>query len=181
MKYISLDLETTGLKVKEFSRIIGLSMVIEDTENIQDVYELPHLTFLVNQGEFVGEPYALSMSENSKFLRMIATNDRSLCDILSPDEAKARIKHFVKFHFPDRKPIVAGQNVGTFDLRFLSELEDLFCFRTIECGSVFIDWKRGGPQSLLNVKKKLGVEGEVTHNMYDDALDVIRCLRKNYQ
>lgn len=172
MRYISLDIETTGLD-PETCQVLELAMVLEDTENIQPVDDLPHFRILIEPpGPIRGEPYALWM--NAELLQDIATGQGIL---ESQAFRKARnwlITQGYDTH-KDSRAFVAGKNVAGFDLKFLPKtLISCFHHRVIDPGSVFMNWEKG-PQSLSAL---LG--SQVTHNALQDAKDVITVLRREY-
>jgi len=183
MKYISLDLETTCLEPMVPENILMLSMVVEDTDHpeIPD-YELPHFTcyFKNPKDKYTGSASALGM--NNWIFDVISgksATDYPIYDINGNDFEK-KILIFLYNNFGAYEKItLAGKNVAVFDYQFLPEwLQKCFRRRMIDPGSVFIDFKDKKIKSLLELKMELKVEGFVSHDAYDDALDVIRILRK---
>ena len=66
MKYISIDVETTGLN-PETCQILSIGAVIEDTQKQLDFEEIPkfHCTILKNERDIIsGEIYALNMNRD---------------------------------------------------------------------------------------------------------------------
>jgi len=87
------------------------------------------------------------------------------------------------------KPIVinvAGKNFGTFDKLFLEKLPWWKKLiqpkqRVLDPAILCCDWYTDESLPSLNeCKKRLGVQGVVTHNALEDAWDVIQILRKFY-
>jgi hypothetical protein len=82
--------------------------------------------------------------------------------------------------------IVAGKNVAGFDMMFLpKDLKRRFAHRTIDPGSVLIDWDQKAPPSsndLANQYKAANPSADnvVYHDAYQDAKDVITWLRQSY-
>ena len=78
----------------------------------------------------------------------------------------------------------AGKNFAGFDLQFLIALDDrfrtLFRHRTLDAGSLLVDWSDQCPASLDLLKQRHLGGGTVAHDAIDDALDVIRLLRTTY-
>lgn len=66
MRYISVDLETTGLSLN--SDIIEMGIVIDDLSEVKPVEELPKLRILFRHHVLSGEPYALGMHVESGLL-----------------------------------------------------------------------------------------------------------------
>lgn len=150
MKYVSIDIETTGLDpVKD--QILSIGAVIEDTTKDTPLSELPQLHLVIQRDRIEGNPFACSM--NWKLLELMAKASQS-------EQKKVEIenKHNVKIigeswaamylydflekhncgeissstpHKTDSymgpvqmqvKTIVAGKNFATFDKLFLERL-----------------------------------------------------------
>jgi hypothetical protein len=87
------------------------------------------------------------------------------------------------------KPVTinaAGKNFGTFDKPFLEKLlwfQKLINVRQriLDPAILCVDWTHDETlPNLTECKKRVGVEGIVTHNALEDAWDVIEVLRKKY-
>lgn len=61
MKYVSIDIETTGLD-RENDQIVSIGLAIEDTNNIVPVDKLPQLYIIVLHDRLAGSPHALTMN-----------------------------------------------------------------------------------------------------------------------
>lgn len=185
MKYVSIDLETTGLDNKGPEKILQISMIVEDTNNLKPLDQLPHFTAFIKQSEITGEPYALAM--NYWILDIISGRKENNTNypIISLKELYAQASEFLNEHFPkgSGKIPFAGKNVAMFDYNFLpSGLQKRVSYRIIDPTSMFIDWKKDEkPPGLGEIKKRLGLEEVVTHDAFDDALDVIKILRTQYE
>ena len=68
MKYISIDLETTGLE-KDRYEILSFGAIIEDTENNLPLSEIPKFHAAILHNEITGSPFALNM--NKKIIEAI--------------------------------------------------------------------------------------------------------------
>ncbi|KKK50772.1 hypothetical protein LCGC14_3121670, partial [marine sediment metagenome] len=175
MKYVSIDLETTGLDTKK-DQVIMVAMMVEDTENKLPREELPTFACFVQHERYEGSPFALWL--NSWIFEVLAKKDESKYPIYPYDLWEQEALDFLNDHFPEQKVIPAGKNVGSFDLQFFSPLlKRKFIHRSIDPGSVFIDWKSNQLGSLDDIKRRLDIKGEVTHDAVDDAWDVIEVLR----
>jgi oligoribonuclease (3'-5' exoribonuclease) len=182
MKYVSLDLETTGLDPRT-CQILMISAVVEDTERPDvPVRELPHFTCFVSHKEYRGQAKALHM--NGWIFDILGRADGSIGHLpgigrVFPQEmAIVGLEAFLDEN--GGKLVLAGKNVAGFDIPFLIEAgfdRDLYAHhRTIDAGSVFIDWSKSTPPSLSEISGQV-----VTHNAYDDACLVIECLRRSYE
>jgi oligoribonuclease (3'-5' exoribonuclease) len=63
MKYISIDIETTGLD-REVCQILSVGAVIEDTNNPLPLTELPTFHCAIKRSSVYGELYALNMNKD---------------------------------------------------------------------------------------------------------------------
>ena len=131
MKYVSIDIETTGLD-PETCQIIQIGAVIEDTLIEKPVDELPRFQCLVEHSQISGSPFALRM--NAEILAKLGEleradrNDRSEIrkrhNILPPSLVAKSFKMWLAangFESTDDSPIsitAAGKNFATFDKLF---------------------------------------------------------------
>lgn len=209
MKYASLDLETTGLSPAQ-ENILMLSLVVEDTDKAKDVpvEALPHFTCYIRQKEpFQGEFFALAM--NAWILDIIAGRDKistaaKAYPILTAYPANKTVQgtdangtpvtsvenlywveqctKFLKYHFGDKRITIAGKNVAGFDIPFMpKEIRSMFKHKALDPATLFIDWAtdKDAP-GLEECKKRAGIMTPVAHDAREDAMDVIRLLRRFY-
>lgn len=178
MKYISLDVETTGLR-PNYDQLLQVAMVVEDTElSGIPVEQLPYFCVIVKHEEIRGQLYALGL--NGWILDLISgrTGAGSPHPILEQEEMFDAANEFLDRHFGNSGRInVAGKNAAGFDIRFLpTGISDRFRHRVIDPGSVFVDWSANCLPSLGDL---IG-ESVVSHDALEDARDVITCLRRSY-
>lgn len=185
MKYVSFDLETTSL-VPSPEHILGIALVIEDTEKDIPVEDLPTFACIINHKEFKGQAYALSM--NSWILDMLSKKVPAKYPVYNFHGENGRlpwmddIKDFLYAHLGRPRYNLGGKNVGTFDLNFMPDsFRELWRHRVVDLGSVFVDWNEATLPDLATIKKKANIPGIVTHDMVEDARDVIRCARTTYK
>lgn len=62
MRYVSIDIETSGLN-PEKNKVLSIGAIIEDTENLLTFEEIPKFNALVLQNEIVGSPRAITMNK----------------------------------------------------------------------------------------------------------------------
>jgi hypothetical protein len=80
----------------------------------------------------------------------------------------------------------AGKNFAGFDKKFLEKLprwKQVFSIRSrvLDPGILFVDWANDESlPSLDQCKQRAGIDGVVTHNAVEDAMDVVMLLRKKY-
>jgi len=63
MKYISIDVETTGLE-KDRHQILSIGAIIEDTSKKLPFDEIPKFHAAILHNEIIGSPFALNMNKN---------------------------------------------------------------------------------------------------------------------
>lgn len=97
--------------------------------------------------------------------------------------AQMYMRQFLHIHFGDKLPHAAGFNVGSFDNQFFKcryqEEKPMFHHRSIEVGSLFMNWQKG-PGTSYETRKILGLDGDVAHDAYLDNIDTILAVRKAY-
>ena len=190
MRYVSIDLETTGLDTQR-CQVLQVALVIEDTAVDAPVERLPCFECLVAPyaGRVEGEPYALAL--NADLLRALDTAPKGgwvvkyrgrNVQVLAHNLWEEDALEWLTKHFGNQRVTVAGKNAAGFDLRFLCypPLQAKFRHRALDPGSVFVDWTQDQLPSLDELKVSRGVDGPVTHDALEDARDVIRVLRTAY-
>lgn len=151
MKYVSIDLETTGLNENQDS-ILEFGAIIEDTAKQLPYEELPKFHALCVQKRIEGEPFALAM--NSKVLQEICDQTKAAefqyavrrqfeqkADApdgggeplisplpqpyyLTPGNLLEYFARFIAANNLQHKPLIgAGKNFAGFDLQFIKRLE----------------------------------------------------------
>lgn len=225
MKYISIDIETTGLD-PEFNQILSIGAVIEDTLNQLPFEELPKFHAVIKRESVYGSLFALNMNKDlieTMVHYSTAKDQDEKNDIVqmtgmhfyNEDEVVEALFQFCyrnglvdldpNFINNTRKivdgisyPILtsnmpktylncAGKNFAGFDKKFLEKLprwKQVFSIRSrvLDPGILFVDWINDESiPSLDQCKQRAGIEGVVTHNAVEDAMDVVMLLRKCYQ
>ncbi len=182
MKYLSIDIETTGLD-PEKCNILEIACIIEDTEKKLPREECPQFNFYIHNDYYSFEPDALEM--NFKLIERINTVRRTYGDVLTRiDELEGILSNFLDVYGIENITL-AGANLEGFDMKFLSKhlpnLLKRFNRRAIEPAHFFVDWEKDEKlPTLQECKKRAGIKGDVAHNALDDAWDVIQVLRTQY-
>lgn len=225
MKYISIDIETTGLD-PETCQILSIGAVIEDTLNPIPFEDLPKFHGVIKRENVSGSLFALNMNREliETIVQYSAAQDQDeKNDIVhmtgmqfyQEDEIVEALFHFCyrnglvpvdpnflnkPMHVVDgtayptltsNMPKVylncAGKNFAGFDKKFLEKLprwKQVFSIRSrvLDPGILFVDWiNDDSVPSLDECKKRAGIDGVVTHNAVEDAMDVVMLLRQCYQ
>ncbi len=190
MKYVALDIETTGLDPQK-DQILQIAMVLEDTTAPQvHVEDLPTFERVIRHPRLSGDPAALAMNaglisamaEYNFEERRILHLGRKIDVSMNLSSVIYDLNIWFYDHFFDKKPIIAGKNVGSFDLQFMGEdFRKRVHYRSIEVGSVMLGaepsrWLEDKPPSLNDLLH----DKDVAHDALEDARDVIRVLRRSY-
>lgn len=178
MRYVSLDLETTGLDPVT-CQVLQIAMVLEDTEDQIPVNHLPRLNLYVRHEKLTGASFALAM--NTTILKILSGTYVSSVPIFSQDGAVEKIQEWLRDIFGKKKITLAGKNVASFDLPFLTAMgvpNEIFSHRYLDPGPMFFDpCEDDIPPNLKICLERAGYVGDVSHDALDDARDVIRCIR----
>lgn len=221
MKYVSIDIESSGLDHKN-CQILSVGAVVEDTNNILPLDELPTFHCAVLHNRIEGEPFAVNLNKEliSRIVEYQTSDDKEAVEkkynMLFRKEEDV-VKELWKFlirseviegnygghveydkkhdcwyptvtsNVPVSHITVAGKNVATFDKLFLEQLprwKQLLKIRQriIDPTVFFTDWSNDEAlPNLSTCKERAGFDSHVSHDAVDDAKDVIRLLRKNYE
>lgn len=184
MKYLSIDIETTGLSPTE-NDILEIGAYLEDTTTLLPREQLPYFHIYLDMPTFRGNAFALAM--NHEILKKIAELQKAKDKVLlcPPNEVSARLQAFLDGQFIVDKIIPAGKNFGSFDLQFLRQLPNFdkvkLHHRQIDPTMLFTDFKKDiVPPDLSACKKLAKLPEAVTHQALDDSWDVISLMRTKY-
>ena len=189
MKYISIDLETTGLDPIN-NDIIEFGAVLDDLNNMLPLEQLPKFHAYICKEEYKGQPYALSM--HPTIFRRIATKEEGYNYLYPNTLGKSFLNFLIQNGYEldekNGKQIkrtvinVAGKNFGSFDLPFLNNKTNFSSsvkirHRIIDPGILCLE---KGDKAVPGTKlclERIGITKEVAHTTIEDALDVIQIVR----
>ena len=187
MKYVSIDLETTGLD-PDTCDIVEFGAVIEDTNNQLPLSELPTFhTYILppKWGFYRGEPYALSM--HPTIFRRIATKEEGY-RYEEPSSLGGSFTVWLMqqgvIGFSGERVSVAGKNFDSFDRNFLNKLPNFSQLVSLHHRSIdpaILYWHPHEDDKLPGLElclKRAGIDKPVTHNAVEDALLVVELVRK---
>ena len=192
-KYVSIDIETTGLN-HDKCQIIQFGAVIDDF--ITPIKDLPKLDLYVlsDNGEYYWESYAFEMNKNifeeiqniHKITNSYKTSYTKLHT--SASDLKYFFNEWLKNNNYNQKILIAGKNFAAFDKKFLDKIsffnnEELkFSRRYLDVGSMYYDpnLDKEDIPDLIKCVERAGFEPEGLHQAVDDAIMVVKCIRHKY-
>ena len=188
MKYVAIDIETTGLDPDK-NEIIEFAAVIEDSNfSKPPVTELPQFQTYVHDGEALyGDVFALNM--NADIIRILADrpDDKTIThpsDLYDVFTCWLGLQDLVFDASP--KITVAGKNFAGFDMRFLrrndERWEKLIRHRFLDPATANISWAIDDkpPNLELCLRRQFGHGPTKLHSAVADCWDVIDLLRRQY-
>lgn len=189
MRYISLDLETSGGKPQRH-QILELAAVVEDTKRPRPLADLPVFRRAVRHHEYVGTAGALAL--NARLLEELARKEPNP-EICPPDELLPQLREFLlaQGFKADKHNCVtvtmAGKNIASFDLGFLRELPGYGTLvraepAMLDPAAFYLNWKKDSRLPTMSIcKARAKFEDDtIAHEAVADALDVIQLLRPFY-
>jgi oligoribonuclease len=196
MKYISIDIETTGLD-PETCQILQIGLVIEDTNDPSPIEDLPKLNIIVEHQVYSGQATAISM--NSKLFKILGglqnlnkeerLEYKKLHNIFPVGTVSKAIHAWLLNNWIETTDTgaisinAAGKNFATFDKLFLEKLPSWSSNiqikqRVIDPAILLTDWLYDKSMPNLGTcMNRCKLDGEVTHDAVQDAIDVIRVIR----
>jgi len=195
MKYVSIDLETTGL-LHEDARILSIGAIIDDLDNPKQYEDLPKLEICLTHERVSGGIFAIDMNRDliREIKDQVPKPDR---EYVKPTYALERLMEFIRYHLHldpalEFKFNVAGKCFATFDDQLLIRAGDISGqvwdpdnnwakFRRRRILDPAILYRQRGDEKLPNLTECLaraGMEPTNHHNALADAWDVCRLLRQ---
>lgn len=195
MKYVSIDIESSGLDIDRCS-ILEIGLVLDDLEDIKPISELKIARILVLSDGFYCEPRAAVM--NADLIKEIADYDYSkgmndqfvgdnvmqcVCRSHKIPGTLARVMEWFGFEKDSGRYTIlpAGKNFDKYDRQMLNRVDwtkTIDPSPAIDPGSMF--WRPGDKKlpSLDECMKRSEYDGTShLHSAVHDALDVVRCIR----
>lgn len=204
MKYISIDLETTGL-LHEEHQIIEFGAIIEDSNDPKSYEESKKYRRIVlaRDGKYVFSSYAAMI--NAELIKTIARIEKTgNMDFPSSDKNLTNTALYLDELIPDFRQwlyvngfkenergvlevVAAGKNFASFDKQFIQAIPEFesygirFHHRSIDPTTAYIDWKNDMvPPSTDQTKLRAGLKNETKHEALADAWDIIQMIRPLY-
>lgn len=202
MKYLSIDLETTGLDA-DYSSILELAVIYDD--GVSKIEDLKRFHCLFHHTIISGDLFAFAM--NAEILKEIAGISAPTTPVLMPSAAYQEFRLwylnevlgvltvptqlFDKWNSTVAKNPkmgsfnMAGKNPN-FDRKFLDEWSTFkkdFSprHRVVDPTIGFAKWDDDVLPNLELCKARAGFSNQtVTHRAMDDALDIVRLVRSHF-
>lgn len=185
MKYVSIDLETTGLDPVN-NDILEFGAVLDDLSDPKPIKDLPKFHAYICKDEYRGQPYALSM--HPTILRRIAKREEGF-NYLYPNSLGKVFQKFLLengYNLEEGRLVrinVAGKNFATFDMQFIKNQTNFLnsvriSHKILDPGILCLEKGDQSVPSLGECLRRIGVNKEVAHNTIDDAIDVVLVLRE---
>jgi len=191
MRYISIDVETTGLDPTLHS-VIEVGAVVENTEFFNPVEALPTFRALIWRDSCVWSLVPIQM--HTGIIEVLAKVDPQIIHdgdiqlecgavITTPERFAKLFDCFIMEHFSQERATVAGKNFNAFDRPFLEQLyPDLpFRHRVLDPAMMFVDWSKDRAPSLPECMERAGLDMDGYHTSLGDARMVIKLLRLGYE
>lgn len=187
MRYLSIDLETTGLDPQR-NNIIEFAAVLENTKcSTVAVADLPYFHCFVEppEGGYVGSPVALGM--NGSIFQAIGELIKQkpierVFNLVAVEHLGEMFKDWLRRYDFDlsRGITCAGKNFASFDLQFIKRWLPGFPrvhHRCLDPMMLFVRPEDETPPDTKTCCLRAGIDGTVSHVALDDARQVIELLR----
>ncbi len=181
MRYLSIDIETTGLN-PEHAQILEIGAVLDDIDNQLPLEELPTFHRYITHSHVYGDPYAFSM--HPTILRRIATRADGY-KYANEGYFSIEMQRWLEENRVDshKKITPAGKNFASFDVNFLNKVPNFkecikLHHRVLDPAMLY--WNPSTDKELPNSKtcmERAGLEGEVAHTALEDAMMVVKLIR----
>jgi DNA polymerase III epsilon subunit-like protein len=182
MKYVSIDLETSGLN-PERHNVIQIACIIEDTTVQAPIEELPTLNLFVKHKEYVGQDFALGLNG---WIMDILSERAPLPEGAQIIDSKD-VNHIVRRFFHEQNAKVgdtvfaAGKCFNSFDRPFLQNQHNLkFHRRVLDPMMLYCRPEDEKPPGMGDCCERAGiiVDESKLHDAVYDAQLVIALIRK---
>jgi len=189
MKYVSLDIETTGLSPGD-DQILEFAAVVDDW--VTPIGDLPKFERLIKHDRIRGNPFALHM--NSEILRLISKSP-IVCDratkrfsqgCCTPDQLLPQFNYWLnELEVEPMNIHAAGHNAAGFDIPFIKWLDGYgeiikFHHRVLDVGSLYFEPDDHELPFTQKCLSRAGIPGELQHRALPDALNAVHLIRAKY-
>jgi len=187
MKYISIDIETTGLDPDK-DQILEVAMIEDDLSEQKPLDLLRKLHVLVLHPRYNVDDFILNLhTQNGLFADLARAKAimKDKCVLYNADTIFCEINTLYSVLLPwlkEPKYNVAGKNVSGFDIPFLTRICPAFAkkFRRRTIDTAILYYQKGDDSlpDLSECKKRSGLADIcVAHRAMGDAWDVVQLIR----
>ena len=186
MRYLSVDIETTGLSPSNH-QIIEFAAVLEDTSNNTPVDKLPCWVTYFDHPQLLCDPYCVANFKLSEIISKTLAIKKGATpgNIVNTDSfAKAFLTWVTGLGLlaAGQRLTFAGKNVGAFDIQFLRRLYDFdrlipYNHRYLDPAVLYVSEEDAALPDMSECLKRAGLHYPVAHTALADARDVIRLFR----
>ncbi|MFY9141499.1 exonuclease domain-containing protein [Sulfuricurvum sp.] len=189
MKFISIDIETTGLDPQK-NQILEFGAIAIDTSKHEPYIDSFRAVFI--HQELTGNPIALTM--NAGLINEINTvlKDKDTLYILqssASDTVYVRNSQGFQEYFDEwlqsinftERLTLAGKNLASFDLKFIEAagIKIKYRHRMIDPAILYVDWEKDETlPDLQQCLDRAGIVKSVEHTSLGDAGDVAELVLK---
>ena len=190
MKFLSIDIETTGLDPQN-NQILEFGAIAIDTSYPTDPYIAEFRAVFIHQ-ELTGNPIALTMNAEliNEINTVLKTKDFNY-DLRQDTLSGIYVRNAEEFQsyfdewlgsigFTERLTL-AGKNLASFDLKFLEAagIKIKYRHRMIDPAILYVDWEKDETlPDLQQCLDRAGFVKGVSHTSIDDAMDVAELVLK---
>lgn len=189
MKYVSIDIETTGLSPVD-NQMIEIGLVVEDTAAKKPIDELPRRRILIPSRQYQINTYCMNlhrtlfeMLDQVDWKRLMSEGSYRHAPktyFATPGKIEFIIAPWLEKHMgKDCKFVVAGKNFYGFDYNFMRPyLQNVkFHHRALDPCTLFLLDSDIVPPDLPTCCERAGIDISGYHTAVGDALTVIELLR----
>lgn len=179
MKYVSIDIETTGLN-PETCQILSIGAVVDNGGPFDS---LPCFHCYIQHEVITGEAFGLQMNHNILYTLATRGEQPDGVVILPPEVVPLSLHAFLFDNLGCAPYNVAGKNFAGFDLQFLQRLPAWgikFRHRVLDPGPMYLEEGDGAVPGLSQCLRRAGIKGPVTHDAVQDAKQVIQVIRRKH-
>lgn len=190
MKFISIDIETTGLDPQK-NQILEFGAIAIDTSYPTVPYIADFRAVFIHQ-ELTGNPIAFTMNTEliSDISNVLKTKsfDYDMCNASGNNVYVRNSEEFQKYfdqwleriNFTERLTL-AGKNLASFDLKFIEAagIKIKYRHRMIDPAILYVDWEKNETlPDLQQCLDRAGIVKSVEHTSLGDAGDVAELVLK---
>lgn len=167
MRYLSIDVETTGLDF-DLCQVLEVAAVLDDLSDPKPISELPRFVAAIQHSHLCISAVALRMN------KQLVEDWANGTSLVPAAEVVAGIRQLWD---SDETILAAGKNFASFDRRFLEKWDMYFHHRTLDPAMLFIRKGDVVPPDTRTCCERAGIPYSGSHRALDDALNVVRLVR----